>query len=92
MSTQPADSIRIASSNRLNRQVAQYSLAATMAGVSMLALVAPGAAEVVITKKTIPIPLSPLGAPHPVRISMANNGMNEFTFRGYDGGNFVSDI
>jgi hypothetical protein len=83
MSTQPTDSARKVSSNRLNRQVAQYSLAATMAGVSMLALVQPVAGEVVVTKKTIPIPLSTDG----LSISMANNGIDEFRFQF-----FMSDV
>jgi hypothetical protein len=44
--SQPADTTNKSSSNNLTRQVAQYSLAA---GVSMLSLAAPAAAEVVVT-------------------------------------------
>jgi hypothetical protein len=80
MSIQPTNSANKASSNHLNRQVAQYSIAAAVAGVSMLALTAPAAGEVVITRKTIPIPLTAIDMPHPVKISMANNGVDNFTF------------
>lgn len=80
MSTRPTDSANKSPSNSLHSQIAQYSLVAAVAGVSMLALAQPAAGEVVVTKKTIPIPLAPVGAPEPVKISMANNGMNDFTF------------
>lgn len=83
MSTHSACSVSKASSNNLNRQVALYSLAAAVAGVSMLALAEPAAAEVVITKKTIPIPMVPFGTPGPVKISMANNGIENFVFNLY---------
>jgi hypothetical protein len=76
VSTQPTGSAKKSSSNNLNCQIAQYSLAAAVAGVSMLAL----AGEVVVTKKTIPIPLTPTGVQEPVKVSMANNGMNDFSF------------
>src|ERR1700722_13269931 len=80
MSAQPTDSAKKATSNNLSRQVAQYSLAAAVAGVSMLALVQPAAGEVVVTKKTIPIPLAPADMQEPVTISMANNGVGNFSF------------
>jgi len=80
MSTQPTDSAKKSSSNNLNCQLAQYSLVAAVAGVSMLALTQPAAGEVVVTKKTITIPLTPTGVREPVRVSMANNGMNDFSF------------
>ena len=80
MSTQPNDSAKKSSSNNLNCQIAQYSLAAAVAGVSMLALAQPAAGEVVVTKKTIPIPLTPTGVREPVKVSMANNGINDFSF------------
>jgi hypothetical protein len=83
MSTQPTDSARKSSSNNLNHQVGQYSLAAAVAGVSVLALVAPAAGEIVVTKKTIHIPLATDGALEPVKISMANNGVNNFSFSLY---------
>lgn len=57
MPTQRAGSASKASSNNLNRQIAQYSLAAAVAGVGMFALVQPAAGEVVLTKKAIHIPL-----------------------------------
>jgi hypothetical protein len=80
MSTPSANSVSKTSANDLTRQIAQYSLTAAMAGVSALALAAPAAGEVVVTRKTIPIPLTPIDMPHPVKISMANNGVDNFTF------------
>ena len=65
--------------NNSNRQIAQYSLVATVAGVSVLALAQPAAGEVLVTKKTIPIPLAPVGVREPVKISMANNGNDSIT-------------
>jgi hypothetical protein len=79
MTTQPADSGKKTSSN-FNRQLGLYSLAACAAGVSMLALGQPAAGEVVVTHKTIPIPVGSSSAPEPVKISMANNGINNFSF------------
>jgi len=67
-------------SKALNRQIGLYSVAAAVAGVSMLALAEPASAEVVVTKKTIPIPLAPRDMPEPVLISMANNGVENFSF------------
>ena len=46
MSTQRHDSVSKLTSKGLNRQVAQYSLTAAVAGVSMLALAAPASGEV----------------------------------------------
>jgi hypothetical protein len=80
VSTQSVYSVHKASSNRLDRQVAQYSLAAAVAGVSMLALTAPAAGEVVVTKKTIHIPLVSGDLTNPVKISMANDGADDFSF------------
>jgi hypothetical protein len=80
MSTQLTDSVRKAPSNTLNHQVAQYSLAAAVAGVGMLALLQPAAGEVVVTKKTIHIPLAPRNMQEPVKVSMANNGVDNFSF------------
>ncbi len=76
MSILPTDSAKRASSNDFNRQLGSYSLAAAVAGVSMLALVQPAAGEVVVTRKTIQIPLSSLGV-EGVGISFANNGVND---------------
>ena len=61
MSIQPNDSAGKTSSNNFNRQAALYSLAAAMAGVSLLALAEPAAGEIVVTTTTIPIPISPFG-------------------------------
>ncbi len=80
MSNQPTDSAKKMSSNNLNRQVGQYGLVAAVAGVGMLALAEPAAGEVVVTRKTIPIPMSPETMPEHVKISMANNGVVNFSF------------
>ena len=75
----PTDSTNKEPSHNLNRQVAQYSIAAAVAGVSVLALAQSAGGEVVVTRKTIPIPVVPFTAPEPVRISMANNGVDNFS-------------
>lgn len=80
MSIQPNDSVRKTSSNKVSRQAGLYALAAAAAGVSLLAMVQPAAGEVIVTKKTIPIPLTPDTMQKPVHISMANNGVDNFTF------------
>jgi hypothetical protein len=80
VSTRPSNPAKKISWNNLNRRIAQYSLSAGVAGVSVLALTAPAAGEVVVTRRTIPIPLTPIDMPHPVIISMANNGVDNFTF------------
>jgi hypothetical protein len=67
-------------SNRLNRQAGMYSLAAAAAGVSLLALAQPAVSEVVVTRKTIPIPLAPYNQDTSPKISMANNGIDNFSF------------
>src|SRR5580658_1919325 len=80
MSARSTGSAKKAScNNNLNRQLGLYSLAAAAAGVSMLALVQPAVGEVVNTKKTIPIPLAH-DMPEPVKISLTNNGINDFSF------------
>jgi hypothetical protein len=79
VSIQAADSVGKALSNNLHRQLAQYSLTAAVAGVSMLALAAPASGEVVVTRKTIPIPVGS-SIENPVTISMANDGVNNFSF------------
>ncbi len=78
MSTRTADVVSESSSNNLNRQMAQYSIAAALAGVSVLALATPAVGEVVVTKKTIPVPLTTDGTLEPIKISMANNGIDNF--------------
>ncbi len=80
MSTDPINSANKASWKILNRELGQYSLAAAIAGVSMLALADPAAAEVVVTRKTIPIPMGHVGMPLPVKVSMANDGVDNFLF------------
>lgn len=62
-----------------NRQVGQYAIAAAVAGVSVLALTEPAAAEVVVTKKTIQIPVSTGTTANPVTISLANNGVTDIS-------------
>lgn len=67
-------------SKSLNRQIGLYSVAAAVAGVSMLALTEPALGEVIVTKKTIPVPVAPEGSPKPLYLSMANNGINNISF------------
>lgn len=73
-----ARSAKKSSPKNLNRQISAYSFAAAAAGVGMLALAPPAAGEVIITKKTIPIPLAFLGGG--VEISLTNDGANDFRF------------
>jgi hypothetical protein len=80
MNEQHTDPAMKASWNTFNLQAVLYSLAAAAAGVSLLALAQPAAGEVVVTRKTIPIPMTPADTPHPVKISMANNGVDNFFF------------
>src|SRR5579885_381755 len=80
MSTHPTASEKKNVSSNLNRHAGLYALAAATAGVTMLALAEPAAAEVVVTKKTIPIPMTSFEMPRPVKISMANNGVDNITF------------
>jgi hypothetical protein len=77
MSTRPVKSAKQASSTHsLNRRLGLYSLAAATAGVGILALAAPAEGEVVVTTKTVRIPLSSLGVDG-VGISFANNGVDD---------------
>jgi hypothetical protein len=76
MSTQPTDSGKNAPSNHVARQLGLYSLAAAAAGVGMLALATPASSEVVVTRKTIRIPISNWGK-EGVGISFANNGVDD---------------
>src|SRR5579885_445266 len=80
MSTHPTASEKKNVSSNLNRHAGLYALAAATAGVTMLALAEPAAAEVVVTRKTIPIPMTSFEMPRPVKISMANNGVDNITF------------
>ena len=87
MFTLTTDSAEKRSSKNLNRQISQYSLAATVAGVSMLALLQPAVGEVVVTRKTIPIPVSTGTTAEPVAISLANNGVTDLSFTLWGGAN-----
>jgi hypothetical protein len=78
MSNQPTDAASKASSNSLNRQISLYSLAAAAAGVSILALAQPARSEVVITKKTIPIPANQ--GQFGLGIDLNHDGVNDFYF------------
>ncbi len=65
----------------LKRNINFYSTAATAAGVSMLALARPAAGEVVITKKTIPIPVSDyFEGQIPVLLDLNNDGVTDLSF------------
>jgi hypothetical protein len=68
-------------SNATNYRLKLYSAAAIAAAVGALAMVQPAEGEVVITRKTIPIPPSSyFGTSNPVYISLNNNGVNDFSF------------
>lgn len=64
----------------LNRQINLYSVAATAAGVGMLALAQPATGTIVITNKTIPIPLCNFLSPCPVTIDFNNDGIADVQF------------
>lgn len=80
MSTRAKNREKKIISKSLNRQIGLYSVAAAVAGVSMLALTEPAVGEVIVTKKTLPVPVAPEGSPKPVYLSMANNGINNISF------------
>lgn len=80
MPTLPNNSGKKEPSNNLNRQIGLYSLAAAVAGVSILALVEPAAGEVVVTRKMIPIPLCDSGSPCYVFLDLNNDGADDFLF------------
>lgn len=68
----------------VDRQMKLYSAAALAAGVGLMALALPAESEVVVTKKTIPIPLSQYGGTqYLVPVSLNNNGVNDFSFSLY---------
>jgi hypothetical protein len=67
----------------LDHSIKVYSVAAIAAGVGVLALAQPAASEVVVTKKTITIPISEDGDGPTVKISLTNNGVNDFSFSLY---------
>jgi hypothetical protein len=72
-------------SKAMDRRLKAYSVAAMAAGVGALALAQPAEGEVVITRKEIPIPVSSyfFPPPHPVFLSLNNNGVNDFSFSLY---------
>jgi hypothetical protein len=63
----------------MDRNLRVYSTAAFAAGVSMLALATPAQAEVVVTKKTIQIPLNPQNGSGPVGIDFNRDGIRDFS-------------
>ena len=72
-------------SKAMDWRLKTYSIAAMAAGVGALALAQPAEGEVVITRKKIPIPVSSyfFPPPHPVFISLNNNGVNDLSFSLY---------
>jgi hypothetical protein len=76
--------IRMNDHHIIDRRMKMYSAAALAAGVGMLALAQAAEAEVVITRKQIPIPVSSyFGTQHLVPISINNNGVVDFSFSLY---------
>ena len=66
-------------SNILDRHLKVYSAAALAAGVSMLALAKPAQSEVVVTKRTIPIPVNPQNGSGPAAIDFNHDGIRDFS-------------
>jgi hypothetical protein len=69
----------------VDHRMESYAAAALAAGVSMLALAYPANAEVVITHKNIPIPLTNIfggsdNGPQPVPLDLNNDGIADFSF------------
>lgn len=74
-------SARIASAilpTHIERNLKVYSTAALTAGVSLLALSRPALGEIVVTKKTIQIPLNPQNSA-PAGIDFNHDGINDFS-------------
>jgi hypothetical protein len=71
--------------SKIDHRMKLYSAAAIAAGVGALALAPHVEAEVVITRKTIPIPVNSyfFPPPKPVLISLNNDGVNDFSFSLY---------
>ena len=69
-------------SKSTDRRLKTYAMVAIAAGVGAMALAQPAEGEVVITRKKIPIPVSSYfdPPPHPVFLSLNNNGINDFSF------------
>lgn len=85
MSRPTPSQLATTASETFARRVHVYSLAAAAAGVSVLALTHPAAGEVVITRKTIPIPVNGyfLPPPTPVAIDLNHDGIKDFSFSLY---------
>ena len=66
---------------KLNRQTKLYAAAAAAAGVGILALAQPAQGEVIITKKTIPIPISNFdGQQFLVPLDLNHDGVTDLSF------------
>jgi hypothetical protein len=70
--------VEATSSESFDHQMKLYAVAAAAAGVSMLALAQSADAEVVITRKNIPITHQSGGAPIPVYLDLNHDGINDF--------------
>jgi len=71
-------------SRTLDQQIKLYSAAALAAGVGLMALAQPAESEVIVTKKSIPIPISQFGGTqYLVPVSLNNNGITDFSFSLY---------
>jgi hypothetical protein len=77
--TVPARLIENNHPKKVELHASLYSIAAAAAGVSALALAQPAVGEVVITNKTIPIPLC-FSSPCPVSIDLNKDGIEDFQF------------
>lgn len=68
----------------LNRNMSLYTATAIAAGVGLLALAQPAESEVVITKKTIPIPFNEFdNPPQTIQIDLNHDGTKDFSFSLY---------
>ena len=72
---QPTDAVAKPTNHHLNRQIAVYALEAAAAGVGVLALTMPAAAEVVVTKTHLPITQSA-----PVLLDLNKDGVADLKF------------
>jgi hypothetical protein len=83
--TLPARPVNNSYDQTFDHRIRLYSAVSIAAGVSMLALAQPAEGEVVITRKTIPIPISSFffPPPEPVFIDVNHDGVNDFSFSLY---------